>query len=131
MVVSIQMVKNRTTNLNRIGFSSRQENLSFGQPQILLEQPKQDEFVRERNKNNAVRNGAITGAVVEAGIDGAQLYKNNGLDGMAKALSKKLDQHISTESMGFIILGAIIIYAGIGAAIGSIFKHLGKKDKAA
>ena len=105
MVVSIPPVKINTANLNKVGFGNEHENLTHEQLPVSLEPPK-DEFVSEKKKSHAVRNGAIIGGVL----------------GVGSAFLRRAPLVALIVRTG--------IFAGIGAGIGAIVKHFHKKEKA-
>ncbi|MEI8389248.1 MAG: hypothetical protein WCG23_05115 [bacterium] len=120
MVASIQPVQIRTANLNKVGFGNEPENLTPEQPPVSLEPPK-DEFVSEKKKNHAVRNGAIIGGVVGGVGVGAILHKVG-----FTALAEKYE----SKSKAGLILGAIFLATtAVGAGISAIVKHFSKKEK--
>ncbi|MEI8389250.1 MAG: hypothetical protein WCG23_05125 [bacterium] len=105
MVASIQPAQINTANLNKVGFGNEHENLTPEQPPVSLETPK-DEFVSEKKKSHAVRNGAIIGGVLGVGsafISRAPLVP---------------------------LIARTGVFAAIGAGIGAIVKHFHKKEKA-
>ena len=105
MVASIQPVKINTANLNKVGFGNEPKNSKLEQSTLSLEPPK-DEFVSEKKKSHAVRNGAAIGGVI----------------GLVFALLSKAPLISALVKTG--------IFAGIGAGIGATVKHFHKKEKA-
>ncbi|MEI8389249.1 MAG: hypothetical protein WCG23_05120 [bacterium] len=129
MVASIQPVQIRTANLNKVGFGNEPENLTPEQPPVSLEPPK-DEFVSEKKKSHAVRNGAIAGGVLATGYVVSTLSVSKGLTGLAMALTDTFGRDISKTKVG-LILGAIFLATtAVGAGIGAIVKNFHKKEKA-
>ena len=113
MVVSIQPVKINTANLNKVGFGNEHENLTHEQLPVSLEPPK-DEFVSEKKKSHAVRNGALAGVVIGGIGVGTILHK-------AKGFAALVEKYETKSKAGLVLAAALavptIVFAGIGSII--------------
>ena len=120
MVSSIQPVQVRTANLNNVGFGNEPENLTPEQPPVSLEPPK-DEFVSEKKKSHAVRNGALAGVVIGGIGVGTILHK-------AKGFAALVEKYETKSKAGLVLAAALAVPTIVFAGIGSIIKNSHKNQ---
>ena len=118
MVNSVKSVSISTPSLNKIGFAAEKEAA-----QVSLETPK-DEFT----KSSAVKKGALAGAGIAIARLGYMQIKGAFLSNSYKEILTHFSKSKAITGTSIIVAIPIAISAAVGAGIGKIVKHFGKKE---
>lgn len=127
MISSVQSIQNNQINLNKAVFGSDQ----YSQPSVSTDYPN-DKF--EKKGKNAIRNGAIAGALTHIIWDGIAIINAGGFskatENASEEISKIFEKNIKLTKTQYsaCLAAGFAIMTTIGAGLGAAYKHFTKKD---